>query len=105
MARFDVYANPDDGGWLLDLQTNLLEGLSTRIVVPLMPVENAPTAAHRLNPLFEIAGSRVVMVTQFLAAVPISILRNPQANLSAHPNLSARRATIVDAVDMVFQGY
>ena len=99
MARFDVYANPDDGGWLLDLQSDLLEGLNTRIVVPLMSVENAPTPARRLNPLFEIGGKRVVMVTQFLAAVPVSILRSPRANLSAH------HSAIVDAIDMVFQGY
>ena len=70
MARFDVYANPDGPGALLDVQADLLEALNTRIVVPLMPQDQAPAPARLLNPVFDIDGDPLVMVTQFLAAVP-----------------------------------
>lgn len=43
MARFDIYPNPVGAGYLLDIQTDLLSGLNTRVVVPLMPVDTAPT--------------------------------------------------------------
>jgi len=98
MARFDVYANPDGGGYLLDVQANLLGHLNTRVVAPLMRAAQAPLPADRLNPVFEIEGQQVVMVTQFLAAVPRSILAVPMLSLAD------RDMDISNALDMVFQG-
>ena len=99
MAKHDAYPNPSGTGYLLDVQTDLLDGLNTRIVVPLMLLDEAPTPAKRLNPVFQIGGQRVVMVTQFLAAVPISDLKTPVANLSG------QFFDITNALDMVFQGF
>lgn len=99
MARYDVCINPDGDGYLLDVQADLLENLTTRIVVPLMPVTDAPDPAKRLNPIFEIEGRRVVMMTQFLAAVPMTILNNRVGSLSAQHD------QIINALDMVFQGF
>ena len=80
MAKYDVYPNPSGDGYLLDVQTDLLSALNTRVVVPLLPKSRAPKPATRLNPVFEIEGQQVVMVTQFLAAVPVGILKSPCAN-------------------------
>ena len=99
MARHDVYAAPEGGFYLLDLQTDLLDGLATRVVAPLLPLDAAPKPAAILNPVFEIAGAPHVMAAQFLSAVPASILGRPVANLSACAE------TITRAVDMVFQGF
>jgi toxin CcdB len=99
MARFDVYPSPDGPGFLLDVQANLLDTLNTRIVVPLMPVEAAPTPAQRLNPIFELDSGRHVMVTQFMAAVPRSILRSPTGNLATE------EAAIANALDMALVGF
>jgi toxin CcdB len=75
MARLDVHARRDGGaGFLLDVQAELLSGLNTRLVVPLIFERDAPTPAARLNPVFEIAGERLVMVTQFAAAVHVNEL-------------------------------
>lgn len=98
MARYDVYANPG-GGFVLDVQADLLDELKTRVVVPLLPLDTAPQPARRLNPVFEIEGMRCAMVTQFLAAVPVSVLAAPVANLSGHHD------DIVAALDMVFHGF
>ncbi|PHS79207.1 MAG: plasmid maintenance protein CcdB [Rhodospirillaceae bacterium] len=98
MARYDVYANPNGSGYLLDVQADLLDTLNTRVVVPLLAKNQAPKPADRLNPIFEIKGEQVIMVSQFLAAVPVSILQNPVANISEN-------ITITNALDMVFQGF
>jgi toxin CcdB len=44
--------------------------MSTRAVVPLLPLSEALKPAQTLNPVFDIAGEPHVMVTQYLAAVP-----------------------------------
>lgn len=99
MARYDVHANPDGSGYLLDVQADLLDGLNTRVVVPLMPRDNAPVPARRLNPVFAIADQPHVMVTQFLAAIPRSALAAPVTSLAAHDS------EISNALDMVFVGF
>jgi toxin CcdB len=57
MAQYGLFRDPDSEGYLLDVQTDLLDGLNTRVVVPLLPKEQAPTPAQRLNPTFEIEGA------------------------------------------------
>jgi toxin CcdB len=99
MARFDLYRDPDGQGFLLDVQADLMSHLNTRVVVPLMPQDRAPKPAKGLNPEFMIGGVAVVMVTQFLAAVPTSVLKTPVATLDQH------HSTIVDAVDLLMQGF
>ncbi|AVW89691.1 CcdB family protein [Celeribacter baekdonensis] len=84
MARFDVHASPDGAGYLLDVQADLLESLNTRIMVPLMPISVAPSPAKRLNPVFNIQTEPYVMVTQFLSAVPVVILKMPVTSLAQH---------------------
>lgn len=99
MARFDVYRWNDRGSYLLDIQTDLLDRLNTRVVVPLLPREEAPQPAKRLNPCFTIDDSEVVMVTQFMAAVPRTALNAHVANLAGYHD------EIVSAVDFLMQGF
>ena len=99
MARFDIYPNPNQQGYLLDVQADLLDDLNTRVVVSVMPLKNAPQPAKRLNPVWEIMGEPHVMVTQFMAAVPTPMLKNPVANLSGNAE------EITNALDMVFLGF
>lgn len=99
MARFDVFRNPEGPGCLLDIQADLLSHLNTRIVVPLLPAATAPKPARTLNPCFEMGDETLVMTTQFMAAVPASMLRAPVANLAM------RREEIVAALDLLMQGF
>lgn len=99
MARFDVYANPGGAGYVLEVQADVLDSLSTCIVVPLMAVADAPVPAKRLNPVFEITAVPHVMVTQFMAAIPRALLRNPVTNLAGHDS------EIMAALDMVLVGF
>lgn len=99
MARFDIFENEGGAGYLLDVQTDLLSGLNTRVVVPLLPKSSASFPAQRLNPVFNIEGQELVMVTQYMAAVPESELR------SGVGSLAEQQDEISAALDMLFLGF
>lgn len=99
MARFDVCQNEGGSGYLLDVQSDLLSDLNTRVVVPLLPTIEAPKPAQRLNPEFEIERTRVVMATQYMAAIPESELK------TAICNLAEQQHEISAALDMLFLGF
>jgi toxin CcdB len=99
MARFDVFENKDGAGFLLDVQSDLLSGLNTRVVVPLLPKTTAPSPAQRLNPVFNIKGQEVVMATQYIAAVSEGELR------SGVGSLVEQQDEISAALDMLFLGF
>lgn len=99
MARFDVFRNEGGAGYLLDVQSDLLSGLNTRVVVPLLPRSKAPSPAQRLNPVFEVEGVEVVMASQFMAAVPKAELRVGVGNLVEQQH------EVSAALDMLFLGF
>ena len=99
MAMFDAHARRDGPGFLLDCQADLLSDLNSRFVVPLLPEAEAPRPATRLNPLFEIGGQRVLMVTQFASAVPTRELGEPVGSLLD------RQEDILNALDMLISGF
>ena len=76
MAQFDVHSNRspetrDRIPYLLDVQSDLLDPLATRVVVPLASRDSvrAPPA-ERLMPGFDIEGHSVVMLTPQIVGVP-----------------------------------
>ena len=99
MAQYDVFRNPEGPGYLLDVQSDLLDGLTTRLVVPLMPQTQAPKPAARLNPIVKIAEKPHVMVTQFMAAVPERLLSEQVTSVAR------LRDDITAAIDMLTHGF
>ena len=99
MARFDVFKNADEASYLLDVQSDLLSGLNTRVVVPLIPKSSAPSPAQRLNPVFNIEGQQLVMATQYMAAVPERELHSRACSLAEEQD------AISAALDMLFLGF
>jgi len=57
MGRFDVHHV--EGEYYLDVQTNLLPSLGTRLVVPLIPAEAPMKAVRKLHPQFDLFGHRM----------------------------------------------
>lgn len=101
MARFDVYQHPDaalrrNTPFLLDVQNNHISGIATRVVVPLRTANQVAQPMRDLNPVFEVAGKRVVLDTAALAAVPCAELKKAVDNVAAHSG------TIVAALDVLF---
>ena len=99
MSKYDVYKAEAGRGLLLDIRSDLLEALNTRVVVPMMPLKIAPKPADRLNPVFLINQKNHVMVTQFLSAVPMAMLGPPIVNIAQH------HSQITSAIDMLTQGF
>ncbi len=103
MAQFDVYRNPTPASkyvpYLLDVQSDLLGGIDTRVVVPLFHAKAFGPVSQRLNPTFDIEGNSVVMSTAELAGVL------PLALGKKIGSLADRRDEIRDALDFVFQGF
>ncbi|MDP2737770.1 MAG: CcdB family protein [Pseudorhodobacter sp.] len=99
MSQYGLFKNPEGDGYLLDVQSDLLDDFNVRVVVPLLPQGTAPVAASRLNPVFSVDGEPHVMMTQYLAAVPENMLK------ARVGDLSQRFGTITAALDMLFHGF
>lgn len=104
MAQFDVYRNANAAQakripFVVDVQSDLLDHLATRVVVPLADpkvIESKP--AKTLNPAFVIEGRRVIMLTPQLAGIPRKALGKKVSELHD------KRAEIVAALDLTFTG-
>ncbi len=95
MARFDVHRRLDGPGYLIDLQADILRDLNTRFVAPLLPPDEAPRPAVRLNPVVTVEGQPHIMATQFAGAVRVADL-GPCVG-----SLLAEDTAIVAALDML----
>jgi toxin CcdB len=81
MARFDVYANPgsksDTTPYLLDVPSNLLDDLKSRMVIPLRSRKHFPKVklSPHLTPVFTIKGHDYLLETPKMGAVPVRTLK------------------------------
>lgn len=103
MAQFDVYENPNAVSkktmpYLLDVQTDLLDTLATRVVVPLVISSAMPKPGRHLNPAFSIGATGVIMSTAEIAGVSIKILGKKVFSLKENRN------EIIAALDFLITG-
>ena len=105
MARFDVYPNPGAHAsttpYLIDVQSDLLDALDSRMVIPLRSLEHfakvkLPT---RLTPIVQVNGKDYLLETPKMGAVPNRVLKNPVSSLSDQQD------QLTAALDFLFQGY
>ena len=81
MARFDVYPNPGASAsttpYLLDVQSDLLDGLDSRMVIPLRSLDDYSQVklSALLSPVFRIKARDYVLETPKMGAVPKRILK------------------------------
>jgi len=105
MARFDVFRNSgsyaDNVPYLLDVQSDLLSGLDTRVVIPLRRCDRFPVSRipQRLTPVFNIEGITCMLETPKLAAVPHPLLKQTVCSLAGE------QTEITGAMDFLFQGF
>jgi toxin CcdB len=104
VAQWDVYRNPsarlrEEIPFLVDLQSDLLSGLDTRLVAPLARTRIATTALpRRLCPAFTIDGLPVVLLPQESGAIDARLLKRRVVSLRTQAH------EIVDALDAVVSG-
>lgn len=104
MAQFDVYKNTNPHTnqtvpYLLDIQADLLNALSTRVVVPLITASTIGRPITHLNPQFTISNTPVFMSTAELAGISFRSLGEKMCSLKSH------RTEIIAALDFLFTGF
>ncbi len=105
MAQFTVYRNRSprtrgDVPYLLAVQSDLLQDLATRVVVPLYrKTPEAGPAITRLMPELVVEGVSLIMNTAQLAGVAVRELGEPVTVLADH------RQDILAALDLLFTGF
>ena len=103
MAQFNAYENPSKASkraypYLLDIQSNLLEDLST-IVIPLCSMHFAEKAViTKLCPILEVKGELFIAFTQQVAGTHKNALGKEVCDLSHH------RTEISTALDFSISG-
>jgi toxin CcdB len=104
MPQFDVYQNRNEATrgrfpLLLDVQSDLLQPLNTRVVVPLSPVVAAKTRSMQvLTPNISVAGKEYLMVTPQLAGIS----RHELGTIV--DTVSSERTKIIAALDLLITG-
>lgn len=105
MARFDVYPNlgahADTTPYLLDVQSELLDGLDSRMVIPLRSLAHFAKVKLpvRLTPVLQVQGQDYLLETPKMGAVPKRILKTAVASLAGAQD------QITGALDFLFQGF
>jgi len=104
MPQFTPYKNkhPDTKAripYLIDVQSNLLGDLETRVVIPVcLSGAVKGKVLTTLTPTIELEGGTYVMLTPQLAGISKKELGQEVASLSAY------RATIIAALDFLITG-
>jgi len=104
MAQFSVYKNKNPQStsaypYLVDIQSDLLSGMQTRVVVPLTKLSGPRKKPIKdLTPVVEIEGAKFLLLVPQLAGISINELVQPVGSLSAH------REEVVAALDFLITG-
>lgn len=105
MAQFTVYRNKNPRSraavpFLLNVQSDLLEEMHSRVVIPLTKAGalTRKPVAH-LMPLLEFQGETYVLMTPHLAAISRDDLGPPAGSLVE------RRDMIISAMDFLLSGF
>ena len=102
MARFDVYRFSSKAAPLVvDVQSEVLDGLASRVVIPLVPTEQSlREALPRLKPRITVNNKDYILMTTDLSALPRSRLGPWVGNID-----TTHHDDITDALDFLFFGF
>lgn len=106
MAQFDVYRNSGKYSrivpFVVDVQSDILSNFDTRVVIPLQSAEFIRSEnidiISKLNPLFTVCDTEVILATQQMAAV-----HNRELGKKVD-SLDANRLEIISALDVLTGG-
>lgn len=104
MGQFTLYENTDGTTkkaypYFLDIQSDLVSALNSRVVIPVVPAHKLETPApERLCPTIQIDGIEHALLTHQLTSAPTSILKKPVESIEAF------RDEIINAIDFLITG-
>jgi toxin CcdB len=101
VAQYDVYAHPVPAAregfpYLIDVQSERLSALPSRLVMPLQRLPRAPQGLpRRLVQTVDVNGETLYLAAHQCAAVPAKLLKKPVASVAV------QAAAVIDALDAV----
>jgi len=103
MAQFDVYRNETGFGadvpLLIDVQADLFSEIASRIVIPLQRVADVRRPLKHLNPIIELNGEQLVVMTQ-------DLFNTPTAGLGERVgSVQSQRDQLIRAIDFIILGF
>lgn len=103
MAQYDVFTNPSGsaaGGipYVVVVQSDLLDGLATRLTMPLAVLDAATKVPTALCPVITVKGQRLHALAHYIAPLPAKVLRRPVENVAS------QASALVSALDAVLSG-
>ena len=99
MSRFDLYRGQGYSDYLLDVQSDFVDFLETRMVIPLVGAAKLGKINPRLHAPVTIDGALFFTVTNLMGAMPAHSLGKPLGNLAEHSH------DITAAIDFLLQGF
>ncbi len=100
--QFTVYRNKGNARiypYLLNVQSDIIGELNTRMVIPLLPLADfTGRPAQRLNPVITIEGGKYLALTHEMAAIRLAQLGE------AVTDVQGARQVIKDAIDFLLDG-
>ena len=103
MAQYDVFPNPSVSAvsgipYVVAIQSDLLDGLATRMTVPLAALDFTGKVPAALCPAITVKGQRLNALAHYAAPLPVKLLRRPV------DNVAAQASALVAAMDVVLSG-
>ena len=103
MAQFDVYPNPSASAqhgmpYVVVVQSDLLDALATRLVIPLATQAFAGKTPDKLSPSITVKDEALRALAHYAAPLPARTLRK------ALTNISAQSGVLIAAMDVVLSG-
>ena len=104
MAQFDVYTNPMADQrvripYWLDLQSDHISQLNTRVIIPLRSLKNMGPHIEGLQPIVTVGKLSLCADVPSLASFPSRLLKAPVARIEA------QRHELVAALDYLISGF
>ena len=103
MKQFDVYTNTDSDTnqtypYFVDVQTELLDVLNSRVVIPLTAALLNKGLPDNICPKVEISGQQYYLLTYQITTVSRSFLRKYESSLLLN------RTEIINSLDFLISG-
>ena len=103
MKQFDVYANTDEDSndvypYFVDVQTELLDILNSRVVIPLTSVNPGKGMPKNICPKVDIGDQQYYLLTYQITTVSKSFLKKFDSSLLLN------RTEIINSIDFLISG-
>ncbi|WP_343550943.1 CcdB family protein [Pantoea sp.] len=101
--QYVIYRNTNknsDYPYLVDVQSEIIGDLKSRIVIPLLPVSRLKNKqVKRLNPIIQVEGEEFLVMSHEMASIRTSIIGERIMDARAY------RQLIKDSIDFIFDGF